>query len=251
MRASLLLLILSLVPASALADERGAPYYPDHVLTREELQGKSLRELDLMRNTIYARAGNVFRKAWLRDHFKKQPWYTPTGLDRSKLSEMDKQNAATIGGYTATIPRDELMERLKALNAKGTANLSPEEKEEFYMLMRALLPNPATVDELAGAESNPLDDPSLLDRPITPQMLSDMSARDLRLLRNLVFARRGRPFKDPLLREYFGRMDWYKADPRYSDKRLTRQDHRNLKVIQTVEAEVNAPFEPNEIFHAA
>jgi hypothetical protein len=67
----------------------------------------------------------------------------------------------------------------------------------------------------------------------------------------MVFARRGRAFKDPMLREFFQRMEWYKPDPKYTDKRLTRQDHRNLKVIQGVEAEVNPPFESGRIFEVA
>ncbi len=101
------------------------------------------------------------------------------------------------------------------------------------------------------ADSSPLDNPAMLDKPLTAEMLKDLSGRDLRLLRNLVFARRGRPFKDPELREHFSRMAWYQADPKYTDQRLTRLDHRNIKLIQSVEAEVNMPFEKEEIFGAA
>ncbi|HLL53895.1 MAG TPA: YARHG domain-containing protein, partial [Myxococcaceae bacterium] len=43
-----------------------------------DLPELSLRELAILRNTIHARYGWAgFRKAWLREHFQKQPWYKP------------------------------------------------------------------------------------------------------------------------------------------------------------------------------
>jgi hypothetical protein len=36
-------------------------------LTDADLAGRTLRDLALMRNTVYARAGHAFVKAWLRD----------------------------------------------------------------------------------------------------------------------------------------------------------------------------------------
>ena len=35
------------------------------------------------------------------------------------------------------------------------------------------------------------------------------------------YARRGRPFKSPIIREHFERMVWYKADPAFTESRLT------------------------------
>jgi hypothetical protein len=229
-----LLLLLCALPA--LAVEPAIPYYPDHPVTSEELKGKTLRELDLMRNTIYARAGNVFRKAWLHDYFAQQSWYKPTGLDESRLSELDKQNAVTIGNYAASIPRQELQDRLDALYQKQS--LSEEEQVERTLLARAL--GRRSLGEKLETDSSPLDNPALLDRPLTTQQLKDMSARDLRLLRNMIYARRGRPFKGKDMREYFSRMEWYKPDPKYTEARLTRIDHRNIKVVQSVEQEIDA-----------
>ncbi|MEP7051028.1 MAG: YARHG domain-containing protein [Pseudomonadota bacterium] len=45
-------------------------------------------------------------------------------------------------------------------------------------------------------------------------------------MRNMVYARRGRPFRSEILRAYFARLDWYKADPAYTDARLTDVDQR-------------------------
>ena len=66
--------VVGAVAHSAAADPPRALYY-DRALTPADLQGRTLRELALMRNTIYARAGHPFRKKWLRDYFTAQPWY--------------------------------------------------------------------------------------------------------------------------------------------------------------------------------
>ena len=65
---------------TAKSDDR--PLYYTRPITDDDLIGRSLRELSLMRNTIYARAGNKFRKKWLNDYFSAQPWYHP--LDSAK-----------------------------------------------------------------------------------------------------------------------------------------------------------------------
>jgi hypothetical protein len=81
-----------------------------------------------------------------------------------------------------------------------------------------------------------------LDKQITVDALKDFSRRDLRLLRNLIYARRGRPFKSDLIRAYFEAVDWYKADPKYTDVRLTDLDKRNINVILSVENELGGPL---------
>ena len=43
---------------------------------KHPFDGKTLRELAIMRNTIYARYGwDGFRKQWLRDYFRAQKWF--------------------------------------------------------------------------------------------------------------------------------------------------------------------------------
>src|SRR5215470_1120836 len=62
------------------------PLYYTREITDDDLIGRSLRELTLMRNTIYARAGNKFRKQWLNDYFSAQPWYHPQEpIDENKI----------------------------------------------------------------------------------------------------------------------------------------------------------------------
>ena len=60
-----------------------------------DLEGRTLRELALMRNTIYARAGHPFRKKWLHDYFSAQPWYKPLAKDTHRTLEVDNPGSAT------------------------------------------------------------------------------------------------------------------------------------------------------------
>src|SRR5262245_30337487 len=79
-------------PANANMDAR--PLYYTRAITDDDLIGRSLRELNLMRNTIYARAGNKFRKKWLNDYFSAQPWYHALDkMDESKITPLDRKNA--------------------------------------------------------------------------------------------------------------------------------------------------------------
>ena len=224
------------------------PYYVTKELSVYNLKNYSLRELSLRRNTIYARAGNVFRKKWLNDYFSSQPWYKPSGLDMSKLNAVDLENARRIGAVEVSIPKEELQIRLDGIvsAAQEFDHYTFEEEEliEISLLSRAL-----GIDVPEGLEyenRNPLDYPSQLENLLTVEQLSDFSRRDLRILRNTIFARRGRPFKSEVLTHYFERMVWYKPTANYSDDRLTDIDLKNIKIIRSVEQQMGGQLSESE-----
>jgi hypothetical protein len=76
------------------------PLFYDHAIGEPELAGRSLDELRLMRNTIYARSGRVFTDPKLREYFSHQPWYAPRTASTSgavpRLSAVDKANIRAI-----------------------------------------------------------------------------------------------------------------------------------------------------------
>lgn len=84
---------------SGNGDEDTPSYYPAERLTEADLEDRSLRELSLMRNTIFARAGQEFSTEWLREYFNDQPWYEGGGLDDDEFSERDRHNVRTIRAY--------------------------------------------------------------------------------------------------------------------------------------------------------
>jgi hypothetical protein len=262
------------------------------------LQDMKLRELSLLRNTIFARYGWArFRKRWLREHFQQQPWYKPNPkFSYQLLSEADRKNLALIARAEMSRryvdlewARDELLARAgkrwadapitwedtgetrgcslprgleapspafeqKLLDSKDCRHhrqgylepaepdlrkLSPEERIELGLISRAM-------GDFAEDEDQRTKVSKSLDEVLSVKELRKLSPRDLRLLRNTVYARRGRPFKSELLQAYFNQRPWYRADPEYTDARLTRTDLRNIKLIRSVEEELGGALNDSD-----
>ena len=68
---------------------------------------------------------------------------------------------------------------------------------------------------------------------LTRDMLSGLSAAQLRIARNEIFARRGRYFRDPALAQYFSRFSWYR--PYGWDVPLNSVEQANVALIASVE----------------
>jgi hypothetical protein len=109
----------ALAGAASAAPEAERPLYYEREITPADLEGRSLRELEIMRGTIYARALLPFRTPWLRDHFAREGWYKTVpvaeSLLRRKLTDIDKKNAKAIAAYQAGLSREELIKRRDAL----------------------------------------------------------------------------------------------------------------------------------------
>lgn len=77
---------------------------------------------------------------------------------------------------------------------------------------------------------------------LTGQDLAGLTADQLRLARNEIFARQGRTFQDQALQDYFDQQDWYVAiyTPEQFDalggRTLNRYEAANLALIQSLEA---------------
>lgn len=236
---------LVLVCALALPALAQAPaFYFDRPITDADLAGKTLRELSLMRNTIFARAGNHFRKRWLDAYFTAQPWYAARkDLDRSVVTALDLANARKIAAAEANQDKAALVARgaeIRAREAAGKA--TPEDAVELRLISARLGRWVGAPAQREALERTPFESPSLLDEQLTAAQLANLSRRDLRLLRNMVFARRGYAFKSDLLRMYFDDTDWYRPDPKYTPEKLTRLDWRNVKLIRSVENEHGGPL---------
>jgi len=68
-------------------------------------------------------------------------------------------------------------------------------------------------------------------RELTIAELEPLTAADLGILRNFVFARHGRVFAKPKYRDYFSQFSWYRPDSNYSDRMLNAIERRNVEVI--------------------
>ncbi len=258
-----------------------------------QLDGKSLRELSIMRNTIYARYGwDGYRKPWLREYFHAQPWFKPNPKFSYKmLADFDKKNAHFIGtqeqAFTSTqlermrddvfahhgklwgdkpeweikngkkvrackppknavdqdngdmdFTRDCRYEKEKWFSANpkfSEADLTADDKIELGLLARAMGEFALDSEQRGKSENS-------LDRLLKIEELRQLSLRDLRLLRNTIYAKRGRPFKSQILRDHFSGLGWYKINDSYTDKLLSANDNRNISLIRSVENEFGGPL---------
>lgn len=234
--------VVAVPPPAAVATPAVAarPLYYDREITAADLDGRSLRELSLLRNTIFARVGNPFVKPWLNEYFRAQPWYVPgEKQDLSRLTDVDRKNVATIAAYERTIPREVLLAERSTILGRGAA--SKEDQIELRLLSQAL-GEWSGGDAVAPADRNPLEDPSLLGAQLTVDQIDDMSRRDLRLLRNSIYARHGRPFKSPVLQQYFAEKHWYQPNEAFTEAMLTEVDKRNIKLVQSMEDRLGGPM---------
>ncbi len=82
--------------------------------------------------------------------------------------------------------------------------------------------------------------------PITNEMVDGLFIEDLRVLRNEIYARRGRVFKDAALQKYFTAQSWYQPNPDFKDDMLTETEYKNLAIIKEVEENAISKFSEAE-----
>jgi hypothetical protein len=206
-------------PHIATAADRAGFLFADsnlRYLTRGELQRLSADQLHIARNEIFARRGRLFKDDALRTYFLQFPWYRPHARE-VPLSAVEQANVALI----QSVEQD---------NA-GLAQSSEAPVATSRGVARPLAAP-------AKAESDaPLADPSR--RYLTPEELQGLSPDQLAIVRNEIFARRGRYFKDGWLRAYFSQFPWYQ--PYAWDVPLTPIDQANVKLVQSLEQGAAAP----------
>jgi hypothetical protein len=86
----------------------------------------------------------------------------------------------------------------------------------------------------------------LATEPLQEGVLGDMFAEDLRVLRNEIYARHGRIFKDPDLQKYFLAQTWYKPNPDFKDDQLNEIEAANLAKIKEAEESATSKFSEAE-----
>ena len=95
------------------------PEASNRKLTSEDLTGKSLWELKIMRNEIFARYGYKFKTEEMRDYFNKQKWYEPKYDDvKSKLTEVENYNIKMIKQYENNLQKSKTSPKISELIEK-------------------------------------------------------------------------------------------------------------------------------------
>lgn len=252
MRALLLLVCLAF---PALAAER--PLYLERPLTAEDLKDRSLRELTLMRNWIYAKRMNEFRRPWLKAYFTKKDWYSPNQTfflsgtwknvseDTPEAWARDDQNAERIAEYESNLTSEQLVAMRDAVRARVKATKPPAADDLIELRLLSVRLGGWAGEGEPPTDLTPLENPQRLDRLLKLTDLDGLSPRDLKLLRNTIFARKGRPFETPLVKGHFKTVQWYAPNAKYADALLSDVDKKNVKLIQSLERELKREAEQN------
>jgi YARHG domain len=193
---------------NAVAADRAGFLFADsnvRYLTRTELQGLSADRLHIARNEIFARKGRYFKDDALRTYFSQFPWYEPRAWD-VPLGPVERANV-------------DLIQSIEAPAAASRSIMAP-------------VPAQAKADDgVAFAD--------LSHRYLTLEELQGLSADELAIVRNEIFARKGRYFKDDALRSYFSQFPWYQ--PRAWDVPLSPVEQANVKLVQSLEQTASTP----------
>lgn len=177
-------------------------------VTAEDLSGKTAGDLRLMRNSIFARHGYIFKSDDLTEYFSNFPWYKPTTPNvNNLLSPLEKENIAYIkkfeGGDTATAPAP----KKQSAPAKVDSSYDGVDYTDLVMNYR-----------LSGSD------------------LAGYNKTELRLMRNTIYARHGYIFKSADLRAHFSRFSWYV--PQYREiplNYLSELERHNIELIKSYE----------------
>ena len=253
-------------------------FYRNRLITLKELGPHSLAELRIMRAEIEAGRGKRFpAEPWLQNFFDERYWYQPgTKYNPRSLSAIERKNMALIaaqeqkqrhlklspgamGAFQKQLIHETMLRGLSLYELRLLRN-------EIYA-RRGQRFRTVWLDQHFGDQSwyRPLPDfrtpvlspieqknvamivkyenrlhRELSTKPLTSSLLKDLPLDDARKLRNEIYARRGRRFKEPWLQKYFASFAWYRPNPRFHDASLNAIEKRNAAMIRAYEKQAES-----------
>jgi hypothetical protein len=249
-------------------------------IPEDKIYAKTAAEWRVLIAEVEAIHGKTFpEEPWLQQYFEERYWYKAnpnyspaalTDIERANIEafkkkrdaerrvavspgDMDKfQNVVLTEEMLAGATLNELRSMRNEFWARrgrkfSAAAIQQEyEWQDWYRAARDQKTVKLSAIEQQNADTllrveNRLRE-SIALKPVAVEELSGLYIEDLRVLRNEIYARRGRVFKSKDLNEYFIAQPWYKPDPNYSDAALTDIEKANLKVIADAEKDAFSKF---------
>ncbi|HKP45054.1 MAG TPA: YARHG domain-containing protein [Pyrinomonadaceae bacterium] len=248
-------------------------YWVNRPLTAKKLGKHSGAEWLVLRSEIEAIHGKRFDgDPWLQQYFDERYWYQPKDkYDPKSLSAIEQKNLAAIATAqkksrrVAIAPGDmELFEnrqiseqmlhglslyelrllRNEVYARHGRSFQAPWLSQYFYSQPWYQPDDNFKDEQVSGTEKtnvetivayeNKIHD-DLSRKPITRALLEGLFVEDASQMRQEIYARRGKVFKEAWLQKYFSSFPWYKADPTYSDTALSEVEKSNVATIAAYE----------------
>jgi hypothetical protein len=253
------------------------------LITDDNLRDYTGAELTILMAEIEAIHGKTFNEEWLQKYFDERYWYkrsaaydpaTLTDIERKNierlLTEKDKYRKAAISigdmdNFQTVLLTEDKLAGLSILELRIL-------REEFYARRGKKFAEPGirdyfnwrdwykpaknqktvkltaieqqNVDLLAAYEAKQRE--KLSTELVTEETLGFLFAEDLRVLRNEIYARRGRIFKDVNLQKYFESQAWYMPNPDFKDDMLNEIESKNLALIREAETMALSKFSEAE-----
>lgn len=248
-------------------------YWRDRPITARKLGKHSGAEWKVLLAEVEAIHGKRFDdEPWLQKYFEERYWYFPSDkYDAKKLSAVEQKNLAMLADAqkkqrkVALLPGDMEYFENKALSEQMLHGLSLHElrllRNEVYArhgrmfkaewLQQYFYSQPwyapdenfkdeelsgndkTNVETIVKYENNIHQD--LSTTPIARALLEGLFLEDASQMRQEIYARHGKVFKEPWLQKYFSSFDWYKADPNFTDASLTDVEKKNIATIAAYE----------------
>lgn len=247
--------------------------YQDQPLTRKKLGTHTNAEWTVLASEIEAIHGKRFEDTpWLQQYFDERYWYKAADkYNPQALNNIERKNLALIDlirkqqRRVALAPGDMELFENKLIAEAMLRGLSLHElrllRNEIYArhgrIFKTLWlsqhfgsqpwydPREDFKDEeISGSDKTNIETivayetklhNSISTKPITRALLTGLFVEDVRKMRDEIYARHGKVFKDPWTQKYFASFDWYKANPNYSDAQLSVVEKRNLTTIVAYE----------------
>jgi YARHG domain len=248
-------------------------YWRDRVITPKKLGTRSGAEWNVLVAEVEAIHGKRFDdQPWLQQYFEERYWYQANpNYDSKKLSVTERKNISILAGAqkkqrkVALLPGDMELFENKTISEQMLRGLSLHElrllRNEIYArhgrMFRApwldqyfnsqpwYLPNDSFKDEeLSGKDKQNVETivrvekrihEGLSSKPVTRGLLEGLFLEDVSQMRQEIYARRGKVFKEPWLQKYFASFDWYTPDPNFTDESLSEVEKKNIATIAAYE----------------
>lgn len=244
-------------------------YWRSRVLPRRKLGEHTSAEWLVLRSEVEAIHGRRFDdQPWLQQYFDERYWYKPSpNYDSKLLTELERKNLQTIATAQskqrrlAISPGDmELFENklitehmLKGLSLHELRLLRNEiyarhgrafravwlqqyfwsqpwyEQKEDFQDEQVSGTDKLNVETIVRYENRMHDE--LGKKPLTRSILAGLFVEDVEKMRQEIYARRGKVFKEPWLQSYFASFDWYKPNPDFNESMLTAVEKQNLATL--------------------
>jgi hypothetical protein len=248
-------------------------YWRDRQITTRKLGKHSGAEWKVLVAEVEAIHGKRFDdEPWLQRYFEERYWYFPSDkYEAKKLSAIERKNLEILSGAqkrqrnVALLPGDMQFFENRTISEQMLHGLSLHELrllrnevyarhgrmfraewlQQYFFFQPWYAPDENFKDEeLSGNDKLNVETivkyenqihQELSTKPITRALLDGLFLEDASQMRQEIYARHGKLFKEPWLQKYFSSFDWYKADPNFSDALLSEVEKKNIATIAAYE----------------